>query len=278
MQPGAEKPMEEEWSAFDNSASWGSTPSWGNNSTRSTTEWSSTAEFARQASQTQPSANWAQRVSRQPETKWHTGFMKAAAAKKGIHGAAAAAATMNAGKESRDPSKEHRKSTTNLPTRGSNTGSQGSKSTDPGSPGGPGGGRSGQATAGSTAGRASQSGPTNAGQPSQQSSAAGRRNSAPGGPSGGATSSKSMPSSKPTSASPTKPPESDFSSDSPELRRKKQEIERKLRAMMDKPIADRKKALRELMLEYHPDKSSDPLAKDVFQFINSARAWFLVET
>eukprot|EP00929_Paragymnodinium_shiwhaense_P095799 TRINITY_DN57093_c0_g1_i1.p1 TRINITY_DN57093_c0_g1~~TRINITY_DN57093_c0_g1_i1.p1 ORF type:complete len:883 (-),score=104.12 TRINITY_DN57093_c0_g1_i1:134-2782(-) len=64
----------------------------------------------------------------------------------------------------------------------------------------------------------------------------------------------------------------------PELKKKKQEVEKKLRANMDASAADRKKVLRELMLEYHPDKTDDPLAKDVFQFINASRGWFLKET
>lgn len=62
-----------------------------------------------------------------------------------------------------------------------------------------------------------------------------------------------------------------------ELRRKKLEVERRMRAMMDAPVADRKKALRELMLEYHPDKNSEADAKDMFQFINASKDWFLVD-
>ena len=72
--------------------------------------------------------------------------------------------------------------------------------------------------------------------------------------------------------------ESDFSGDTAGLKAKKQAVEKKLHELMDKPIADRKKALREMMLEYHPDKSSDEHAKEVFQFINAARSWFLMET
>lgn len=62
------------------------------------------------------------------------------------------------------------------------------------------------------------------------------------------------------------------------MKAKKLAVERKLRDLMDKPMAERKKALREMMLEYHPDKSSDEHAKEVFQFINASRSWFLAET
>jgi len=55
-------------------------------------------------------------------------------------------------------------------------------------------------------------------------------------------------------------------------------IEKQLRAMMDKPIADRKKAFKELLVEYHPDKNSATHAKEVFQYVNNARGWFLVDT
>ena len=66
--------------------------------------------------------------------------------------------------------------------------------------------------------------------------------------------------------------------DAAEVKAKKLAVERKLRDLMDKPMAERKKALREMMLEYHPDKSSDEHAKEVFQFINASRSWFLAET
>jgi len=58
----------------------------------------------------------------------------------------------------------------------------------------------------------------------------------------------------------------------------KLQVERKLRDMMHNPLPDRKKALRELMLEYHPDKNDSRHAKEVFQFINASRAWFLTES
>jgi len=48
-----------------------------------------------------------------------------------------------------------------------------------------------------------------------------------------------------------------------------------MRAQMNEPLAIRKKVLKDLMLEYHPDKNSGEHAKEVFQFINGARGWFL---
>merc|ERR1712151_1495333 len=47
------------------------------------------------------------------------------------------------------------------------------------------------------------------------------------------------------------------------------EVERQLREKMDEPLAARKKILKDLMLEYHPDKNNCIYAKDVFQFINN---------
>lgn len=62
-----------------------------------------------------------------------------------------------------------------------------------------------------------------------------------------------------------------------EVNQKKLELERRLRDLMSKPLSERKKVLRELMLEYHPDKNSDPNATEIFQFINASRGWFLSE-
>jgi len=53
-------------------------------------------------------------------------------------------------------------------------------------------------------------------------------------------------------------------------------VEKQLRAMMDQPIDKRKKAFKELLVEYHPDKNPEAHAKDVFQYVNNARGWFLV--
>lgn len=70
-------------------------------------------------------------------------------------------------------------------------------------------------------------------------------------------------------------PEADFSSDPPELKQQKLHVERKLRDQMSAPLEERKKLFKQLMLEYHPDKNQDKYAKDVFQFINASRGWFL---
>lgn len=55
-------------------------------------------------------------------------------------------------------------------------------------------------------------------------------------------------------------------------------VEKKLHDLMDEPIATRRKLFKELLVEYHPDKNSSPHAKEVFQYVNNARSWFLVET
>jgi len=75
----------------------------------------------------------------------------------------------------------------------------------------------------------------------------------------------------------SKAPNATATNDDPELQKHTQDVERKMRALIDAPIAERKRVLRELMLEYHPDKNSDPFAKEVFQFINASRGWFLCE-
>lgn len=51
----------------------------------------------------------------------------------------------------------------------------------------------------------------------------------------------------------------------------------KLRDMMDRPILERKKTFKDLLVENHPDKNSDEHAKEVFQAVNNARTWFLHE-
>jgi len=61
-------------------------------------------------------------------------------------------------------------------------------------------------------------------------------------------------------------------STSPEVRA----VEKKMREMMNEPLAVRKKMLKDLMLEHHPDKNAgSDSAKEIFQYINGARAWFL---
>lgn len=54
-------------------------------------------------------------------------------------------------------------------------------------------------------------------------------------------------------------------------------VEKRLHGLMDKPLADRKKVMKELMLEYHPDKNSAPHAKEMFQYVNNSKSWFLHE-
>jgi len=67
------------------------------------------------------------------------------------------------------------------------------------------------------------------------------------------------------------------SDENPELSKLKKDVEKRLRGLMDSPIEVRKKALKELMLEYHPDKNSDQHATQIFQFINGSKQWFLCE-
>lgn len=43
----------------------------------------------------------------------------------------------------------------------------------------------------------------------------------------------------------------------------------------NKSAEDKKKMMRELQLEYHPDKNDDPLAKTVFQFVQGAKPWYM---
>mmetsp|Transcript_87602 Transcript_87602/g.221002 ORF Transcript_87602/g.221002 Transcript_87602/m.221002 type:complete len:352 (-) Transcript_87602:94-1149(-) len=52
-------------------------------------------------------------------------------------------------------------------------------------------------------------------------------------------------------------------------------VEKQMWNMMDEPLAIRKKAMKELMLEYHPDKNKQTNAKEVFQYVNNAKSWFL---
>jgi len=54
-------------------------------------------------------------------------------------------------------------------------------------------------------------------------------------------------------------------------------VAKQMRDMMDQPLSVRKKAFKDLMLEFHPDKNSHPRAKEVFQLVNNARGWFLHE-
>lgn len=54
-------------------------------------------------------------------------------------------------------------------------------------------------------------------------------------------------------------------------------VNQKLRDMMDSPFQVRKKTLKDLLVEHHPDKNSDEHATEVFQAVNNARTWFLFE-
>jgi len=46
---------------------------------------------------------------------------------------------------------------------------------------------------------------------------------------------------------------------------------------MNKEDGEKKKILRDLQLQYHPDKNDDPLAKTVFQFVQGSKPWFMQE-
>mmetsp|Transcript_1027 Transcript_1027/g.1918 ORF Transcript_1027/g.1918 Transcript_1027/m.1918 type:complete len:120 (-) Transcript_1027:8-367(-) len=70
----------------------------------------------------------------------------------------------------------------------------------------------------------------------------------------------------------------DASCKDPMVPQKKLEIEQRLRSFMSAPVPDRKKVLRDMMLEYHPDKNAHESATELFQFVNSAREWFLAES
>jgi len=54
-------------------------------------------------------------------------------------------------------------------------------------------------------------------------------------------------------------------------------VNQKLRDMMHSPFQVRKKTLKDLLVEHHPDKNSDEHATEVFQAVNNARTWFLFE-
>jgi len=74
---------------------------------------------------------------------------------------------------------------------------------------------------------------------------------------------------EPATKTPTAPV---VESTSPEAR----VVEKQMRAMMNEPLVVRKKLIKDLMLEHHPDKNAgSESAKETFQFINAARGWFL---
>merc|ERR1712046_500466 len=55
------------------------------------------------------------------------------------------------------------------------------------------------------------------------------------------------------------------------------ELEQRMRDMVQAPLCERKLLLRQLMLDFHPDKNCEHHATEVFQFINASRSWFLGE-
>jgi len=67
-----------------------------------------------------------------------------------------------------------------------------------------------------------------------------------------------------------------------EVKKKRLELERRLRELMGKPLAERKKFLRELMFEYHPDKNKDsvepPVAMAVPELCMRSRGQFRPST
>eukprot|EP00439_Symbiodinium_sp_Y106_P061136 s424_g9.t1 len=243
LPPGSPKGLQED-QAFeddlDHSATFASTWSFGNRSEHS------------QADETMDNSgrNWAQKVKspQSPQAQWQGAFVKTSVARKGMAGAGAAAATLNRDRKS------------------------GPRYT-PAS--------AGQTTATPTTG-ASEDAKSKFGKqrPSSSNNIGSASSAKPGTPfkeaSGNQAGSGNQ--SSHSKSKQAKSDATDFSGDTSEVKNKKQAIERKLRDMMQSPLAERKTALRELMLQYHPDKSSDPHAKEVFQFINASRGWFLAET
>eukprot|EP00930_Biecheleria_cincta_P087110 TRINITY_DN76366_c0_g1_i1.p1 TRINITY_DN76366_c0_g1~~TRINITY_DN76366_c0_g1_i1.p1 ORF type:complete len:649 (+),score=86.29 TRINITY_DN76366_c0_g1_i1:60-2006(+) len=101
-----------------------------------------------------------------------------------------------------------------------------------------------------------------------------KRRSSPGsGPSsdGAAAGGKATGNSPPPSSS--SPAAQTMESAPPEVKA----VEKRLHGLMDKPLAERKKVMKELMLEFHPDKNSAEHAKEVFQYVNNSKSWFLHE-
>ena len=254
LPPGSPKDLREDEDfedELDHSATFASTWSFGNKSEHSG------VDEAHESS----GRSWAQKVKspQSPQAQWQGAFVKSSVARKGLAGAGAAAATLNKDRklgprygpgpapgptpgtgQTGDASKDHKKSFSKQRSASSNN--LGSSSAKPGTP-------------------------FKEGTSNTSNQAGNQSNSQSGNQSGGQSKSKQA-----------KSDAADFSGDTAEVKAKKLAIERKLRDMMQSPLADRKKALRELMLEYHPDKSADPNAKEVFQFINASRGWFVAET
>ena len=192
--------------------------------------------------------NWAHKVRSQqsPQAQWQGAFVKSSVARKGLSGAGSASATLNRSSSHGPAINKPATPSGPRPTLGefqSKSFSKRSYSTY------------------SNLGSGGKENPRDSTNSTSQSQ-----------------SSQSKPGSKPQTPTAKAPSAADFSGDAAEVKAKKLAVERKLRDLMDKPMAERKKALREMMLEYHPDKSSDEHAKEVFQFINASRSWFLAET
>ena len=188
--------------------------------------------------------NWADKVRspQSPQAQWKGAFVKSSVARKGLAGAGSAAATLN------------------------RSNSHGPAVTKPATPSG----------RGPTLGEFQSKTFSKRSFSSYSNVGGGKEN--PRDSNGQSGQSRPNGASKPQTPTAKSDSAADFSNDAAEVKAKKLAIERKLRDLMDKPIGDRKKALREMMLEYHPDKSSDEHAKEVFQFINASRSWFLAET
>jgi len=249
LPPGSPKGLQEDImdsDELDHSATFASTWSFGNRSEHNV------ADDHMDSS----GRNWAHKVKgpqspQSPQAQWQGAFVKSSVARKGMAGAGAAAATLNrdrkvgnlGGSGRFGPAPERSDSTKDL-----NGKSHSKRSSSTNNPAG-------------NSSSAKQTPPKEASHNNQSSQSHSQSNS-----------------NQEQSSKPKVDASADMSGDSAALKAKKLAIERKLRDMMQAPVAERKKALRELMLEYHPDKSSDEHAKEVFQFINASRAWFLAET
>ena len=244
LPPGSPKGLQEDQAfedELDHSATFASTWSFGNRS-----------EHSGHADETLDNSgrNWAQKVKspQSPQAQWQGAFVKSSVARKGMAGAGAAAATLNRDRKS------------------------GPRYTPPSATG---------PTATPTGAEADAKSKFAKQRPSSSNNVGAASSAKPGTPFKEASGNQAGGGGNQSNQSKNKQAKSnatDFSGDTSEVKSKKQAIEKKLRDMMQSPLAERKTALRELMLQYHPDKSSDPHAKEVFQFINASRGWFLAET
>jgi len=273
--------------SFRKTDSWPSgqfgSPQFGRHNSRS----SRTSERSVHSASDAARKQWAQQV--QATRKWHQAFAKAAAARKGSEAFKSAQAT--SGEPQRGSRHTTRSSSPSQKERppgpytrrqtwspGQSPKQSPKSSTTASSPEGdaerksPSGATGGTAGRGSTR-RSSSPGPAGAAHGSRSQS----NHSAHGGSQSdfdGRRSSKNSTASRISLDDAT-----GFSPEDAEpLKQQKREVLKRMRSLMDSPIAERKKVLRELMLEYHPDKNSDQYAKEIFQFINANKGWFLSET